>query len=103
MPAISLRLRTEPPPRKRRGACFPRCAGSRRVTAETAEHAICSHGDPPDDGPDLATVEAAYSEPAGEALWGSANTQTPPPAIEMVNEGAEKLSCDPEQRHDRLP
>ena len=26
-----------------------------------------------------------------EALWGSANTQTPPPAIEMVNEGAEKL------------
>jgi hypothetical protein len=38
-----------------------------------------------------------------EALWGSANTQTPPLAIEMVNEGAEKLSCDPEQRHDRLP
>ena len=38
-----------------------------------------------------------------EALWRSANTQTPPPAIEMVNRGADKLSWDPEQRHDRLP
>jgi len=27
-----------------------------------------------------------------EALWRSANTQTPPPAIEMVNGGAYKLS-----------
>ena len=27
-----------------------------------------------------------------EALWRSANTQTPPPAIEMVNRGADKLS-----------
>ena len=31
-----------------------------------------------------------------EALWRSANTRTPPPAIEMVNGGAEKLSCYPE-------
>jgi hypothetical protein len=38
-----------------------------------------------------------------ESLWGSANTQAPPPAIEMVNEGVEKLSWDPEQRQDRLP
>ena len=33
-----------------------------------------------------------------------AGTQAPPPAIEMVNEGAEKLCRDPEQqRHCRLP
>jgi len=38
-----------------------------------------------------------------ESLWGTANTQAPPPAIKMVNEGVEKLSRDPEQRHDRLP
>ena len=38
-----------------------------------------------------------------EALWRSAKTQAPPPAIKMVNEGTEKLSRDPEQRHDRLP
>ena len=27
-----------------------------------------------------------------ESLWGTANTQAPPPAIKMVNEGVEKLS-----------
>src|SRR5262244_2828993 len=39
-------------------------AGSRRVTTEIAQRAICSHGNPPGDGPDLATVEAVYGEPA---------------------------------------
>jgi hypothetical protein len=44
---------------------FHDCAGSRRLTAEIAERAICSHGNPPADGPDLVTVEAVYGEPAG--------------------------------------
>src|SRR5262249_30396800 len=58
MPAISLRRRTQPPPLGGEEApAFHDRARSRRVTAQIAECAICAHGNPPADSPDLAQLK----------------------------------------------
>src|SRR5262249_6478188 len=51
-------------------------------------------------GPDLVEVNPAANRSDG-AAWGGANTQTPPAAIEMVNEGGENFCADPKE-HDCL-